>query len=223
MGGGNIASRIKNLLSWKQSKLRILFAVLATCAIVIAVAAIKPASSNSEPFIPKDHYSEDEFDELDLGIEFTFWREHYDEPCALWGSIVDFLDENPRIIMVPNVGGYKDIEIRSWDGFTIKSSIAHESSPPNEEPRVVYSLESTREDIVTYRGIHVGNSLEDVFSVYSDLTQGVDLQTWKDDPYTDNEVRCTPKEYWGSYAPLLIFHIEDDTVVEIEMRYTSSK
>lgn len=223
MSKGAIAIRIKDLLSWKKPKLHALFAALAVCAIIIAVAAVKPTNTYSEPFIPKDHYSKDEFDDLDPGIEFTFWREHYEKPCALWGPIVDFLDENPRIIMVPNVGGYKDIEIRSWDGFTIKSSIAHESSPPNEESRVVYSLESTRKDIVTYRGIHVGNSLEDVFSVYSDLTQGIDLQTWKDDPYTDNEVRCTLKEYWGSYAPLLIFHIEDDTVVEIEMQYTSSK
>lgn len=199
---------------------RVLFAALTVCAIVIVVAVIKPANTDSEPFIPRDHYSEDEFDGLDLGIEFTFWREYYEEPCALWGPLINFLDESPRIFLIPNARPYGDIEIRSWDRFTIMSSIARESESPSEEDRVVYSLDSTREDIFTYRGIHVGSSLEDVFSVYSDLTQGIDLQTWKDDPYTDNEVRCTLEEYWGSYAPLLIFHIEDDTVVEMEMRYS---
>ena len=198
----------------------VLFAALAVCAIVIVVAVIKPANTDSEPFIPRDHYSEDEFDGLDLGIEFTFWREYYEEPCALWGPLINFLDESPRIFLIPNARPYGDIEIRSWDRFTIMSSIAREGESPSEEDRVVYSLDSAREDIFTYRGIHVGSSLEDVFSVYSDLTQGIDLQTWKDDPYTDNEVRCTLEEYWGSYAPLLIFRIEDGTVVEIEMRYS---
>lgn len=202
---------------------RVLFAALAVCAIVIAVAVIKPVNADSEPFIPKDHYSEDGFDGLDLGIEFTFWREHYEEPCALWGPLINFLDESPRIFLIPNARPYGDIEIRSWDRFTIMSSIARESESPSEEDRVVYSLDSTREDIFTYRGIHVGSSLEDVFSIYSDLTQGIDLQTWKDDPYTDNEVKCTLEEYWGSLAPWLIFHIEDDVVSEVEMRYLAYK
>lgn len=177
------------------------------------------------PFIPRDVYSPQNYNGLD--IELTFWIKDSEEPCGIWGPLVDFFEESPKIDVVSDTSEFPvgetiegTFETKTWDGFVIHSFVPTEETARNGYDRTVYSIVSTRNDIFTYRGIHVGSSLEDVFSAYPDLAGlGYDLETWKNDPNTENKVRYTPEEYWGSLAPWLTFHIENDTVVKIEMEY----
>ena len=59
-GECNIASRIKNLLSWKQPKLYVSLVASVACAIVIAIAAVNPIAAISDTFIPTPVYFESE-------------------------------------------------------------------------------------------------------------------------------------------------------------------
>jgi len=180
---------------------------------------------SADPFIPRNVYSEENYSGMD--IELTFWKEDSEEPCGIWGPLIDFFDDSPEVEIVPDTSDFpvgKDIEgsyeTRTWDGFIICSFVPNEETAKKGHDRTIYSITSTRGDIFTYRGIHVGSSLEEVFSAYPDLDGlGYDLNTWRDDPNTEKEIRYTPEEYRGSLAPWITFHFKGETVVKIEMEY----
>lgn len=176
-------------------------------------------------FVPKDHYDPAHY--TGLNIELTFWSESCSEPYGLWGPSADLFTEDPEITVTsdtPDAQADTSIngkyETKTWDGFIVKTFIAHKSEHTNEGFETIYSLVSTRSDIYTYRGIHVGSSLENLISAYQDI--GYDLDTWSKEYRKagfNGELRYTPEEYRGSLAPELIFSLEDNSVKRIELQY----
>lgn len=182
-------------------------------------------ATTEENFVPKDFYDAALYTGLD--VELTFWSQNCDTPYGLWGPAATLLNEKPEItreadtaLEEPGVSITGQYETKSWENFEVKTFIACESAHTSEGFQTVYSLVTLRNDIYTYRGIHVGNTLEDLLVAYPDM--GYDLDGWYQE-YQDaglsGQLRYTPEEYRGSLSPDLIFWIENDLVTKMELKY----
>lgn len=159
---------------------------------------------------PWEHYDVAAYGGLD--IDLTLWRPGYDAPCGIWGSLPEYFAEEPTVeTLAGDVFSHYNgfYNIYTWDGFTAKVYV------PEGAEGVFYSLYeiyTDREDIYTYRGIHVGSTLEEVKEAYKGEMPVQEV--------TNGRIEYQDPEYWGSYAPHLYFYIEQDVVVAMELKYS---
>ena len=142
----------------------------------------------------------------------------YGAPLLIFLQEITVTSDTPDAQADTSING--KYETKTWDGFIVKTFIAHKSEHTSEGFETIYSLVSTRSDIYTYRGIHVGSSLENLISAYQDI--GYDLDAWSKEYRKagfNGELRYTPEEYRGSLAPELIFSLENNSVKRIELQY----
>lgn len=179
-------------------------------------------SSESAALIPKEIYDTDSYDGLD--VELTFWSTDSTEPYGLWGPGATLIQGEPEIEVTDkerasaSIDGYYETKI--WPGLEVASFIAHEGEHTHEGFQTTYLLVTTREDIYTYRGIHIGSTLEALVAAYPDLCN--DMDEWSAAYRASDakgELMYTPKRYQGSLAPGLYFTVEDDVVSKMELRY----
>lgn len=98
-----------------------------------------------------------------------------------------------------------------FDGLTIRSYLSENSDGEN----LIYQIYTDRADIYTYRGIHVGSTLDEVKSAYEGEMPSTTVQ--------DGIIEYQDKEYWGSFGPNLYFYIENDAVAAMELKYSPKR
>ena len=96
-----------------------------------------------------------------------------------------------------------------WDHWSVEGLTALRYSHASEDRRTVHSLETTRTDLSTYRGIRVGDSREAVQAAYPELKSG---DYWGRYPGEDLLWYCDSSMDLG---PALLFFFENDRVGRI--------
>lgn len=165
--------------------------------------------------LPWEEYDADQYSGLD--VELTFWHTQHDDPIGIWSKVSDTVKEKadeviitPGDIYVNYIGEYSEY---IFDGLTIKSYLPESSTPESgTEENLIYQIYTDRTDIYTYRGIHVGSTLDEVKSAYEGEMPSSTVQ--------NGIIEYQDKEYWGSFGPNLYFYIENDTVSAMELKYS---
>ena len=190
------------------------------CLLLTAVL-LSACAPGGGAFVPSEEYG-GTYEGLDL--ELTLWSREAEEPCGLWGPETNLFSQEPEVTQEASQFPQGDVEgtveTECWDGFTRRTFVAREGAHTSEGFATVYEVICTREDVYTYRGVHVGSTLEEVLEAYPDL--GYDLEEWQQscqDAGRQGELRYTPEEYRGSLSPDLIFTLEGDAVKELALSY----
>lgn len=160
-----------------------------------------------------------------LDLEVSLWREGYPWPAGPGSEISFFRDGYDGEPKVEVLEGWEPVywpgaywTQQNWDGFTARCYHVGEE-PGQEDPDAysVYAIDTTRDDLKTYRGIHVGSTREEVLEAYPEL---YDTPYWHDDapdfPGDDYLWYCDNAEGWGA---ALLFFFEEGTVSHIRLNH----
>jgi len=182
---------------------------------------IAPNSPNAPPspsFQPAVFFSSDTYQGLD--IELTFWHETHDSPSAIWGPFVPFFNEAPIVERRPDdyiwhfvadVAG--TFECYYWDNFEV------DIFTTSTGDITVYRMSTTSPEIYSYRGIHIGSTMEAVIAAYPDA--GLDFKEWAAEleAGVSDCFDYVLDEYQGSFAPILSFYFKNGIVASMELHY----
>lgn len=160
-----------------------------------------------------------------MDLEVSLFRDGYPSPVGP-GSQVSFFrevyDGKPQVEVLE---GWEPIywpgaywTRQSWDGFSaLCYHVGEEPGQSDPDAYRVYTIDTTRTDLSTYRGIHVGSDRDEVLEAYPGI---FDTHYWHDDapdfPGDDYLWYCDNAEGWGA---ALLFFFEDDTVSHIRLNH----
>lgn len=148
-------------------------------------------------------------------VDYSFWREEADGwqlVAGLWDDTVPPLTEEtqeesweePSLTSPDLPAGYW--RQLTWPGLEL---LCYHCGPERD---VVLSITVTDPEIVTFRGVHVGCTLEELLSTQGEGCMG--------ERYSEpGNYSYVPAEWCGTYAPLLIFRFEDGVIYEIHVEY----
>ena len=158
-----------------------------------------------------------------LDLEVSLWRDGYPSPVGPSSEIHFFqgvYDGEPKVEILEGwepvywPGAYWTRQ--SWDGFSaLCYHVGEEPGQDDPDAYSVYTIDTTRDDLKTYRGIHVGSTREEVLAAYPEL---YDTPYWHDDapdfPGDDYLWYCDNSEGWGA---AILFFFDGDRVTQIRL------
>ena len=148
-------------------------------------------------------------------LDAALWRDGGNGPVGLgdWQNVFDpQQDGEPTVERlegwepVYNPGDY-------WDRWSLEGFSALRYHNQGEGTVNVYSLETTRTDLVTYRGIRVGDSREAVQSAYPELRREDYWSLYS--PAEEDFLWCCADPSPSDLGPAILFFFEDDRVSRI--------
>lgn len=158
-----------------------------------------------------------------MDLEVSLWREGYPWPAGPGSQIPFFREAYDGTPTVEVLEGWEPIywpgaywSRQSWDGFSaLCYHVGEEPGHDDPDAYSVYTIDTTRTDLTTYRGIRVGDRREAVLEAYPEL---YDTPYWHDNapdfPGQDYLWYCDNSEGWGA---ALLFFFEGDTVSQIRL------
>lgn len=158
-----------------------------------------------------------------IDLEVSLWRDGYPEPVGPGSEISFFQDAYDGAPQVEVLEGWEPIywpgaywSRQSWDGFTaLCYHVGEEPGKTDPDAYSVYSIDTTRTDLKTYRGIRVGSTRAEVLGVYPGI---YDTNYWNDTdpdfPGEDYLWYCENEEGLGA---ALLFFFDGDTVSQIRL------
>lgn len=171
---------------------------------------IKDSRAITNEVLPWEKYNEKLYTGYD--IDLTFWHTQYDNPIGIYESVTEnMIDRALEVetragdIYVNNMGRYTEY---TFVGLRIRAYSAQNSPEDN----LIYELYTDRTDIYSYRGIHVGSTLEEIKTAYEGELPSEIVE--------NGSIKYMDSEYWGSFGPYLEFYIEDDVVVAMRLMFT---
>lgn len=156
-----------------------------------------------------------------MDLEVSLWRDGYPTPAGP-GSEIHFFRELPTVEVLEGwepvywPGAYWSRQ--SWEDFSaLCYHVGEEPGKEDPDEYSVYTIDTTRTDLATYRGIRVGDSRDKVLEAYPDL---YDTEYWHesapDFPGKDYLWYCDNSDGWGA---AILFFFEDDVVRQIRLNY----
>ena len=158
-----------------------------------------------------------------MDLEVSLWREGYPWPAGPGSEVHFFRDVYDGEAQVEVLEGWEPIywpgaywTRQSWDGFSaLCYHVGEEPGQPDPDAYSVYTIDTTRTDLQTYRGIRVGSTRAEVLEAYPDL---YDTDYWHDTapdfPGDDYLWYCDNPDGWGA---AILFFFEGDTVSQIRL------
>jgi len=176
-----------------------------------------PSANKSVQQIILEH----SFDLMDL--EVSLWRDGCPWPAGPGSQIHFFRDAYDGKGQVEILEGWEPVywpgaywTEQSWEGFSARCyHVGEEPGQEDPDAYVVYSIDTIRTDLRTYRGIRVGDTREQVMEAYPELHN---THYWHDHapdfPGQDYLWYCINSEGFG---PAILFFFENDVVSLIRL------
>ncbi len=157
-----------------------------------------------------------------MDIDVALWREGYSSPVGPGSEINIFCEENDGAPTVKILEGWEPIyqpgdywSEQSWDGFSAITYCNENTAETDANTYQVYTIDTTRTDLYTDRGIHVGSTREEVLEAYPDI---FDTHYWHDEdidfPGSDYLWYCDDPEGFGA---AILFFFSGDVVSQIRL------
>lgn len=160
-----------------------------------------------------------------LDLEVSLWRDGYPSPVGPGSEIPFFRDVYDGEPKVEILEGWEPVywpgaywTRQSWDGFSaLCYHVGEEPGQDDPDAYSVYTIDTTRDDLKTYRGIHVGSTREEVLEAYPGI---FDTHYWHDDapdfPGKDYLWYCDNPDGWGA---ALLFFFEENKVSHMRLNH----
>jgi len=158
-----------------------------------------------------------------MDLEVSLWRDGYPWPAGPGSQIHFFREAYDGKPQVEILEGWEPVywpgaywTEQSWEGFSARCyHVGEEPGQEDPDAYVVYSIDTTRTDLRTYRGIRVGDTREQVMEAYPEL---YNTHYWHDSapdfPGQDYLWYCINSEGFG---PAILFFFENDVVSLIRL------
>jgi len=147
-----------------------------------------------------------------VDIEFTFWKDTPEGRQLFTGLWMDTLPHLIDRVEETNIdaGSFTHTPPeRYWRQLTWPG-LRMECYHDKENSDIIYEIWITMPEVSTFHGITVGSTLEELMAVYQNFGQL--LEDYRNPGYYE----YTPADFAGSYYPGLVFHVEDNNVIEIK-------
>ena len=158
-----------------------------------------------------------------IDLEVSLWRDGCLVPVGLGSEISFFRNAYDGASKVEVLDGWEPIywpgaywSRQSWDGFSaLCYHVGEEPGQTNPDAYSVYTIDTTRTDLKTYRGIRVGSTRAEVLEAYPEI---YDTHYWHDTepdfPGSDYLWYCDNEEGWGA---AILFFFDGDIVTQIRL------
>ena len=160
-----------------------------------------------------------------MDLDVALWRDGYPWAAGPGSRIAFFRDVYDGQPQIEVLEGWEPIywpgaywSRQSWDGFSaLCYHVGEEPGALDPTDYRVYTIDTTRTDMRTWRGIRVGSTREEVLNAYPEI---FDSPYWHDTdsdfPGTDYLWYCDNEEGWGA---AILFFFEGDVVSHIRLNY----
>jgi len=160
-----------------------------------------------------------------MDLEVSLWRDGYPWPVGPGSEVHFFRDVYDGEAQVEVLEGWEPIywpgaywTRQSWDGFSaLCYHVGEEPGQPDPDAYSIYTIDTTRTDLQTYRGIRVGSTRTEVLEAYPVL---YDTEYWNatapDFPGDDYLWYCVNSDGFGA---ALLFFFEEDVVTQIRLNH----